>query len=111
MSAIRIDFFAEFFARGLHGLMENIILELPPRAIVACRDVSNNWSAIVDYYSHSKNETYLKRREKQLDQEWRKKDPMIQIICMEKFGIVHVKCFHMICDKNQVVVAAAVNNT
>ena len=59
MSAIRIDFFAEFFARGLHGLMENIILELPPRAIVACRDVSNNWSAIVDYYSHSKNETYL----------------------------------------------------
>ena len=110
-SETKIDFFTELFERGLHGIMENIILDLPPRIIVACREVNKGWRAILHYYSNSKNETFLKKRDVRLDQEWRKKDPIIKTICLEKFGIFNVKCFHMIGDVNQIVVAAAINET
>jgi len=107
----KIDFFTELFARGFRVIMENIILDLPPRIIVACREVNKGWSSILHFYSNSKNKIFPKKRDIRLDQEWRKKDPIIKTICLEKFGIFHVKCFHMIGDENQIVVAAAINET
>ena len=107
-SEIKIDFFTEFFTRGLHGIMESIILVMPPRTLCACQEVSNHWSDIVHHYCDSRNERFLRRSDIRLDQEWRKKDPMIKKICLEKFGVREVdKCFHMTSDMNHLIVAAS----
>ncbi len=46
-----------------------------------------------------------------MDEEWKKKGPIIQGISLESFGIFHVSCFPMIGDDNHLIVAANVNKT
>ena len=103
--------FVELSNRRLHSLLENIILALDTKSILACRDVSRNWCQIVDSCLESKNRKFQKRQDLRIAQEWRKKRPLMYKISLEKYNICHVNCFHIIGDENEVIVAANVNRT
>ncbi len=44
------DILVEFFKRGLHAVLEKIIFKLPPRSLLACKDVNKVWCQYrIDY--------------------------------------------------------------
>jgi hypothetical protein len=105
------DFLVEFSNRGLNSVLENIIFKLPPRSLLACKEVNKAWRQIIIFYCQSSNPRIRKIREDQLEEEWKKKGPIIQKVSLESFGIFQVHCFHMIGDEDHLIVAANVNET
>ena len=111
MSAEKVDFLSELFRRGLHQILEDIILNLDLRTMLACQTVNHDWQKIVDFLLQSRNSKFLKVKEIKISQEWFKKKPMIFTVSMEKFNIDQIKCLHIIGDEHEVAVAANVNGT
>jgi hypothetical protein len=105
------DFLVEFSNRGLNSVLEKIIFKLPPRSILACKEVNKAWHQIIIFYCQSSNPRIRKIREEQLEEEWKKKGPIIQKVSLESFGIFQVHCFHMIGDEDHLIVAANFNKT
>ena len=107
----QFDLLVEFFNRGLHSVVEEIIFKLPPRSVLACKEVNKVWNQIFLLYCQSNNSRIKKIKEKQLVEEWRKKGPIIQEISLKSFGIFEVKSFQMVGDDEHLVVAANINKT
>jgi hypothetical protein len=106
-----VDFFVELFNRGLHKLLQDIILTLDARSILACLEVSDDWCQIVRFYRDSKSLKFQRQRSIKIAQEWRKKNPVILTVTLEKFNIFQVDCLHIIGDEHEVAIAALVNGT
>jgi hypothetical protein len=109
--SFKSDFLVEFSNRGLNSVLEKIIFKLPPRPLLACKEVNKAWRQIIIFYCQSSNPRIRKIRDDQLEEEWKKKGPIIQKVSLESFGIFQVHCFHMIGDEDHLIVAANVNET
>ncbi len=101
----------EFFNRGLHKLIEDIVLALDTRSVLACLGVSCYWYKIVTFYCGSKNTKFQYLQDLKIIEEWWKKTPVIYQISLENFNIVQIKCLHIISDGNEVAIAALINGT
>ena len=106
-----VDFLVELFDRGLHSLLEDIILNLPPRTVQICQDVSQAWRSIVNFYLESKNLRAQRIKKKQIDKEWILKGPILHPISLEDFNIRRVAAFHIISVEDLIVIAANINDT
>ena len=105
------DFFVNLFSRGHLNILEKIIFNLPPRTLIWCQDINEDWKQIIKFFLASKNPKILKIRDIRLREEWGLKGPIIHSVSLDSFGIFHVKCFQMINDEVDVVAAANVNET
>jgi hypothetical protein len=47
----KVDFFEEFYKRGLHTVLEKITLVLPLPALTQCIKVNKRWEDIVRFYN------------------------------------------------------------
>ena len=107
----RIDFIKEFYNRGLHNVLEEIVLRLPIRAILSCKGVNKYWHQIILFYHRSENPRIVKIQDERISEEWKKKTPIIYQLSLEQFQINQVSCFQIIGDEMQVIVAANINQT
>jgi hypothetical protein len=51
----KTDLVVQFDRRGLHHVLERIVLILPPRSVLACTKVSPEWNRIVLHHHDSTN--------------------------------------------------------
>ena len=108
---VKIDFIVEFYDQGLHSILERIVLRLPPRTILSCKEVNNNWRQIILFYHQAENTRIAKIQDQRISEEWKKKTPIIYKLSLEKFQINHVSCFQITGDKIQIIIAANINHT
>jgi hypothetical protein len=108
---VKIDFIVEFYDQGLHSILERIVLRLPPRTILSCKEVNNNWRQIILFYHQAENTRIAKIQDQRISEEWKKKTPIIYKLSLEKFQINQVSCFQIIGDKIQIIIAANINQT
>ena len=106
-----VDFFVEWFQRGLHSLIENLILNLDMRSISACQSASEKWCNVINFYLESKCTKFQKLKNIRISEEWQKKSPVVSKISLQEFNISNVNCFHIIGDVNEVAIAAKINRT
>ena len=107
----RIDFIKEFYSRGLHNVLEEIVLRLPIRTILSCKEVNDIWRQIILFYHQSENPRIVKIQDQRISKEWKKKTPIIHQLSLEQFLINQVSCFQIIGDEMQVIAAANINQT
>ncbi len=107
----KIDFFEEFNKRGLHTVLEKIILVLPLPALIDCIKVNKRWEEIVRFYNNSKNLKICQILEERKSKEWRRKKPRIMSINLEQFNIFQISCLHIIGDETEAIVASLINQT
>ena len=107
----RVDFFVELYNRGLHSIMEDLIMNLDLKSIFACQSVSEDWCNIVHFYMETKNTKFQKLNNVRIGHEWWKKNPVIYKMSLKKFNIDQLQCLHIIGDDNEVLIAANINGT
>ncbi len=107
----RVDFITELFVRGLHSLLEEIILVLDNKSVMAFQDVSQEWERILFYYLESKNPRLQHRISLRINQAWEYESPFISKVNLQKFNISKVSSFHMVGDRTDIAIAANINET
>jgi hypothetical protein len=107
----KIDFIEEFYNRGLHSVLENIIFVLPRPALFNCLKVSKVWEDIVRFYNNSKSSKICQILEHKTSNEWRKKKPQIFSVTFEEFNIFQINCLDIIGDKKEAIIAARINQS
>ena len=108
---LKVDFITELFDRGLHSLLEDIILSLDHKTVMAFQDVSQGWERIIFYYLESKNPRLQHRISLRINQAWKTRSPIIHEVDLQKFNISKVSSFHMVGDRTDIVIAANINDT
>lgn len=109
--SLKVDFITELFDRGLHSFLEDIILSLDHKTVMAFQDVSQEWERILFYYLESKNPRLQDRISQRINQAWKTRSPLIHEVDLRKFNISKVSTFHMVGDRTDIVVAANINET
>ena len=74
------DFLVNLYKRGFHHILEKIILSLPPWSILVCRQVSEEWNSMINFYHQSSNPRIQLLQEKRLDLEWIRGKPILESI-------------------------------
>ena len=107
----KINFVEEFYNRGLHSVLEKILLVLPLATLLNCLKVNKRWEDIVRFYNNSNNSRICQILDEKKSLEWRKKKPRIFTLTFEEFNIFQINCLHIIADEREAILAACINQT
>ena len=96
---LKIDYFVDFFQRGLHHILERILQNMTLESLLACRKASPEWCQIVNQYMNELENP--KQYQARLDAEWKRKDPLI--VKCQILKIRSLQC-DMIADGKHIVI-------
>ena len=108
---VTFDFFVDLYNKGFHKIIEDIILALDAKSILACLDVNYNWCKIILFYCKSGRPKFQNQQDLRITEEWWKKSPVIYKIALEEFNIYQLKFLHIIGNENEVLIAVLINGS
>ena len=100
------DIIAVWFSHGMHLILEKVFLNMPIKSLQTCLKVNSEWQQIIQYYLDTEtcNSRLIRMREFRLGQEWIGKNPDLRSVILAGYRIE--KCFHILTDNKNIVVAA-----